>query len=345
MIVLMKPGAAREEIERLRASLLTAGCDVREIETSGACALLAERYWEDPPTDLISQLSASEHVERVIHTGKPFKLVSLDIKGRRTQVKFGKSTIGDGNIVLIAGPCTIADYESLAETAIAAKESGAIGLRGGAYKPATSPYSFQGFGKDALRTLRRVADETGLAVVTEAMDPRRVEIVAELADMIQIGARNMQNFDLLREVGRQPKPVLLKRAMSATVDEWLCAAEYIAQEGNEAIVLCERGIRTFERSTRNTLDVSSIAVARTLTHLPIIADPSHAAGYRRFVKPLALAAVAAGADGLIVEVHPRPEQAIKDGAQTVSTDEFREIADAARRVAGAIGPHEDAFVM
>lgn len=336
MIVMMRPGAPRSEIERLRAILLTAGCDVREIETGGACALLAEKFWAEPPTDLISQLNASEQLERVVFTGKPYKIVALESKTSRTRVRLGDSEFGGESPVFIAGPCTVSDRDSLMETAEAVKSAGASGIRGGAYKPATSPYSFQGLGREGLEMLRQTADAFGMAVVSEVMDPRRVAETLEFADMLQIGARNMQNLELLREAGRQPKPVLLKRAMAANVDEWLCAAEYIAKEGNEAIVLCERGIRTFERATRNTLDVSAIAVAKSLTHLPVIADPSHAAGYRRYVKSLALAAIAAGADGLIIEVHPRPEQSIKDGAQTVSTSEFADIAGAARRIVGAI---------
>jgi 3-deoxy-7-phosphoheptulonate synthase len=307
--------------------------------------LLADRFWSSPPTDLISQLGASDHVDRVIHTGKPYQMVSLETRASRSRIPFGSTEFGGAEPTLIAGPCTVVDDGTLLTTAKSIKAAGATGLRGGAYKPATSPYSFQGLGEDALRLLRSVADEVGLGVVTEVMDSRRVDEVARYADILQIGARNMQNFDLLREVGRQRKPVLLKRAMSATIDEWLCAAEYIAREGNEAIILCERGIRTFERATRTTLDVSAIAVARTLTHLPIIADPSHAAGYRRFVKPLALAAIAAGADGLIIEVHPHPEQAIKDGAQTVSTTEFADIAELVRRVSIATRAHGDAVAL
>lgn len=332
MIVLMKPAAPRSEIERLRAMLLTAGCDVREIESGGACVLLAEKFWAEPPTDLISQLNASEHLERVVYAGKPYKLVSSASRQERTRIVLGQCEVGGSDPVFIAGPCTISDYDSLMETAAVVSSAGACALRGGAYKATTSPYSFQGLGIEGLEMLRQVADKFGLAVVTEVLDTRRVEQVSSYADMLQVGARNMQNLDLLREVGRQTKPVLLKRAMSANVDEWLCAAEYIAKEGNEAIVLCERGIRTFERATRNTLDVSAIAVAKSLTHLPVIADPSHAAGYRRYVRQLSLAAIAAGADGLIIEVHPRPEQAIKDGAQTISTDEFAAIAETAKQI-------------
>jgi 3-deoxy-7-phosphoheptulonate synthase len=324
VIALVRAGVPREEIERLRAMLLGSGCEVREAESAGYRLLFAERHWELPPLDLISQLKASEWVERVVHSGSPIPIIASD--GTSTAVRVADAVFGGREPVLIAGPCTVETPELLIETAEAVKDAGAKLLRGGAFKPTTSPYSFAGNGFDALKALSDVRAETGLGIVTEVLGVRLVEKVAEVADMVQIGARSMQNFELLKEVGRQPKPVLLKRAMGATVEEWLSSAEYIAKEGNESIVLCERGIRTFEGSTRATLDVAAIPVAKSLCRLPVIADPSHAAGNRALVPPLALAALGAGADGLIIEVHPRPEQAVKDGAQTISTDTFRQLA-------------------
>lgn len=337
MIIMVRQDAPREEIERLRALLLTAGCEVRETESTGALLLLADRFWPEPPTDLMGQLKASTAVISVLHSGAGYQLVAAktDLEAKRFTVKVKQAVFGEG-LEIIAGPCTVESEEVLLETAQSAKESGAKLLRGGAYKPTTSPYSFAGLGGDALKTLRSVAEQTGLGVVTEVMDPRKVEMVGQFADMLQIGARSMQNFDLLREVGKFGKPVLLKRGMAATIDEWLCAAEYIALEGNEKIVLCERGIRNFDKNTRNTLDISAIPVLRSLSKLPVIVDPSHAAGKREWVEPLALAAVAAGADGLIIETHPRPSLSIKDGAQTVSTEQLNTIALKARAIRAAL---------
>ena len=335
MIILVRADTPREEVERLRAMLLTSGCEIRETESTGFRMLCAERHWEQPPLDLISQLKASEFVFQVFHPAAAYPIVSSDRK-MRSVVKVGDAAFGSGELQFIAGPCTVESEELLLETALAVKASGAKLLRGGAYKPTTSPYSFGGHGDSALAALKSVREKTGLGIVTEVMDQRKVERVSDVADMFQVGARSMQNFDLLRELGRQRKPILLKRGMSARIEEWLSAAEYIAREGNESIILCERGIRTFEGATRATLDVSAIAVIRTISHLPVLVDPSHAAGNRLFVSALALAAVAAGADGLLIEVHPRPEQAIKDGAQTISTRAFDELANTARRVAEAI---------
>jgi 3-deoxy-7-phosphoheptulonate synthase len=237
----------------------------------------------------------------------------IDVRGRR---------IGDAWFGLIAGPCTVESREQALETARAVAAAGATMLRGGAFKPRTSPYSFQGLGSEALRILREAREETGLPIVTELLDPRHVEDVVDTADVVQIGARNMQNFHLLEEVGRIEKPVLLKRGVAASVEELLMAAEYVAKEGNEQIVLCERGIRTFERATRYTLDLGAVAVLKQRTHLPVIVDPSHAAGRRDLVLPLARAAVAAGADGVLVEVHPRPEEALCDGPQQIRAEDF-----------------------
>lgn len=314
--------------------LLTHGCEIRELETSGLRMIKAERHWEKPPADLISQLRASAWVENVIHSGSSYPLIA---SGERETVRVGSAAFGEAQPVLVAGPCTIESPEILLETARAVKAAGAKVLRGGAFKPTTSPYSFGGHAEEGLLWLTQVRAEVGIAVVTEVMDTRMVGRVSEAADMLQIGARNMQNFELLREVGRQTKPVLLKRSFGARIDEWLCAAEYIASEGNTNIVLCERGIRTFETTTRATLDLAAICAVHDRSRLPVIVDPSHAAGNRDFVCPLALAAIAAGADGLMIEVHPHPEQSIKDGAQTISTEAFASLSAQISAVSGALG--------
>ncbi len=252
----------------------------------------------------------------------------IETRGRR---------IGDSYFGFIAGPCTVETREQTFETARVVAEQGVTMLRGGAFKPRTSPYAFQGLGVEGLKILAEARDETGLPLVTELMDPRDVDAVVETADVIQIGARNMQNFNLLSEVGRAPKPVLIKRGPSASIEELLMAAEYVAKEGNAEVILCERGIKTFERSTRYTLDLSAIPVLKHETHLPVIVDPSHAAGKRDLVLPLARAAVAAGADGIIVEVHPRPEEALCDGPQQIPAAEFADFAHEIRALASLLG--------
>lgn len=239
-----------------------------------------------------------------------------------THVRVKDVTFGNGVPVIIAGPCSIESRDQMREIAIGVQQSGAHMLRGGAFKPRTSPYSFQGLGKEGLKLLKDVSDQTGLPCVTEVLDTRDVALVAEYADMLQIGARNMQNFELLKEVGKQPKPVLLKRGMSATLEEWLLAAEYILCAGNTQVVLCERGIRTFETSSRNILDLNSACLAKHMTHLPVIADPSHATGLRELIAPLSRASLAAGLDGLIIEVHPDPETALSDGRQSLNLQGF-----------------------
>ena len=276
-------------------------------------------------------------VESVTPVSKPYKLVSKEFKPTGTLVKVKDVVIGEKKIILMAGPCAVENRDILLETAISVKKAGASILRGGAFKPRTSPYSFQGLGEEGLRYLAEASEITGLPVVTEAMDVRQVELVSRYADIIQIGARNMQNFDLLREVGKEKKPVLLKRGMAARVKEFLMSAEYILSGGNPNVILCERGIRTFEESTRFTLDLSSVALIKNLSHLPVIVDPSHGTGKRELVIPLSRAAVAAGADGLLVEVHPKPEQALSDGFQSIRTDSFYQLVDEVRKVAVAMG--------
>jgi 3-deoxy-7-phosphoheptulonate synthase len=266
-----------------------------------------------------------------------YRLVGRELTSSATLVEVRGRRIGDGFFGLIAGPCTVETREQTLETARAVAAAGATILRGGAFKPRTSPYAFQGLGLKALEILEEAREETGLPIVTELLDPRDVEDVAEVADVIQIGARNMQNFNLLAEVGRVPKPVLLKRAPSATVEELLMAAEYVAKEGNASVIVCERGIKTFERSTRFTLDLSAVPVLKRETHLPVVVDPSHAAGRSDLVLPLARAAVAAGADGVMVEVHPQPEDALCDGPQQIRIGDFARFADEVTKVVALMG--------
>jgi 3-deoxy-7-phosphoheptulonate synthase len=270
-------------------------------------------------------LRAAPGVQDVIQITHPFKLVSRQLRQRGTIVDVAGVSIGGPELVVIAGPCSVESEEQLRETALSVKAAGANMLRGGAYKPRTSPYDFQGLGVAALGILRRASDETGLPIVTEVMSEADVEIVAEYADMLQVGARNMQNFSLLRKLATFGRPILLKRGPSATIKEWLLAAEYLLAGGNANVVLCERGIKTFETATRNTLDLSAIALAKELSHLPVLADPSHGTGLRSLVPPMSRAAAAAGADGLIIEVHPCPERALSDGPQSLDLAGFAEL--------------------
>jgi 3-deoxy-7-phosphoheptulonate synthase len=270
----------------------------------------------------IEALRAAPGVAEVIQISHPFKLVSRQLRKDHTVVEVANKKIGDGNLVVIAGPCSVESREQLLETARAVKASGADMLRGGAYKPRTSPYDFQGLGVEALRFLEEASKETGLPIVTEVMSEADVEVVAEYAHMLQVGARNMQNFSLLRKLATVTKPILLKRGPSATVKEWLLAAEYLLAGGNHNVVLCERGIKTFETATRNTLDLAAVALVKELSHLPVLADPSHGTGLRSLIAPMSKAAAAAGADGLIVEVHPCPERALSDGPQSLDLPGF-----------------------
>ncbi|NLO05665.1 MAG: 3-deoxy-7-phosphoheptulonate synthase [candidate division WS1 bacterium] len=283
------------------------------------------------------QLTALPGVERVVPILKPYKLISREYNPQPGTVMIGNARFGPGHVGVIAGPCSIETREQILQTARAVKEAGATALRGGAFKPRTSPYSFQGLGYEGLELLAEAREETGLPIVTEVMDVRQVDRIAEVADCLQIGARNMQNYDLLKEAGRCGRPIMLKRGFSSTVGEWLRATEYIAAGGTLDIILCERGIRTFEDATRFTMDLSSIAVLRRETFLPVVADPSHAVGIASLVPPMALAAVAAGADGLLIEVHPRPDQALSDGPQSLTPAAFAELMQQIRRVAEAIG--------
>lgn len=283
-------------------------------------------------------------VDAVHEVLKPYKLASREFHPDGTSIPFGAATIGGEEFVVVAGPCSVEGREMMLETGRAVQARGARGVRGGAFKPRSSPYAFQGKGQEGLEILAEVRAETGLPVVTEVMDTRQVELVAGYADVLQIGARNMQNFSLLTEVGRTRRPVLLKRGMSATIRDLLLAAEYVMSQGNSHVILCERGIRTFETATRNTFDLAAIPVLKQETHLPVFADPSHAGGRRDLVLPLSCAAVAAGADGLLVETHPRPERAVSDGEQSLNLEEFAALMDGltpfCQVVGRTLGPHQ-----
>jgi len=270
----------------------------------------------------IEHMKSADGVEDAFPILQPFKLVSCEVKKQKTAIQVGDVCIGDGGFVVMAGPCSVEGREQLMSTAEAVAASGARILRGGAYKPRTSPYDFQGLAEEGLKLLAEARKRTGLKVITEVLDTEDVELVAEYADILQIGARNMQNFALLKKLGEVSKPVMLKRGLSATIKEFLLSAEYIVTHGNPNVMLCERGIRTFETATRNTLDIAAVPLLNELTHLPVIIDPSHATGKRSLVRPLAKAAVAVGADGLMAEVHPRPEEAWSDGPQSLRFEEF-----------------------
>ena len=277
-------------------------------------------------------------VQRVIHVSKPYKLVSRDFHPEDTIVDVCGVRVGQGcRPVMVAGPCAVESREQIIRTALFVKKAGADMLRGGAFKPRTGPHTFQGMREEGLKLLALAGKESGLPIVTEVMSPDNVGLVAEYADLLQVGARNMQNFDLLREVGRIRKPVLLKRGMSATIEEFLAAAEYILAEGNENVILCERGIRTYETATRNTLDLAVAPLIKELSHLPIMVDPSHATGKRSLVPPMTLAALVAGAHGVLVEVHPEPEKALSDGPQSLTFQGFERMMDDVRRLTGFLG--------
>ena len=334
LLIVMAGGATPEQTEHVVARLHEVGVDARVSRGRGTTVIgaIGER-------ELLATLPLEAYpgVEQVLPILKPYKLVSREIRADPTVIEARGRQIGDGWFGLIAGPCTVETREQTLETARVVAAAGSTMLRGGAFKPRTSPYAFQGLGVEALSILREARDETGLPIVTELLDPRQLDDVAAVADVIQIGARNMQNFLLLSEIGRVDLPVLLKRGPSASVEELLMAAEYVAKEGNERIILCERGIRTFERSTRYTLDLGSVAVLKHETHLPVIVDPSHAAGRWDLVLPLARAAAAVGADGIIVEVHPRPEEALCDGPQQIPATEFESFASAVGEIVELMG--------
>jgi 3-deoxy-7-phosphoheptulonate synthase len=285
------------------------------------------------------ELEGFPGVEEVVHVLKPYKLVTRDFQPEDTVIRIGRSTVGGGALAVMAGPCSIESEAQMMSAAEGCAAAGATMIRGGAFKPRTSPYVFQGMGLEGLKLLRAAGDSVGLPVVTEVLDVRDAEMVAEWADVMQVGARNMQNFRMLEELGRMRKPVLLKRGMSATIEETLAAAEYLLKGGNRDIMICERGIRTFESYTRNTLDLAAVAAFKTLTHLPIIADPSHATGRRELIEPMSRAAVSAGADGIMVEVHPDPEHAKCDGAQSLVPNDFSALMKGLAPLVDLAGKH------
>jgi 3-deoxy-7-phosphoheptulonate synthase len=337
MVIIMKSGASAAEIAGV----------VKHIENIGMRAHLSQgeertiigMVGDERPIDA-SDLEIFAGVERVVPILRPFKLASRDFKKQNTVIELHVKNkiikIGNNSIGMMAGPCAVESREQIMASAKAVKDAGATILRGGAFKPRTSPYSFQGHGEDALKWMAEARDEYGLAIVTEVMSPEQVPLVAKYADILQIGARNMQNYALLHAAGESHKPVLLKRGLSAMMEELLMAAEYIMSHGNYDVMLCERGIRTFEKYTRNTLDINAVPVLKELSHLPVIVDPSHGTGKAEYVTAIARAAVAAGADGLIIEVHPDPKQAVSDGAQTLTPERYCDLIAQVRRVAGAV---------
>jgi 3-deoxy-7-phosphoheptulonate synthase len=320
MIVNMASSATPEQINHVIDRIRECGFQAHVIQ--GAERTVIGAVGNSNRRSEIQALRAAPGVEDVIQIAHPFKLVSRQLRESRTVVDVGGVKVGGDELVVVAGPCSVESEEQLMETARAVKAAGADMLRGGAYKPRTSPYDFQGLGVEALRFLKQASRETGLPIVTEVMSETDVEIVAEYADVLQVGARNMQNFSLLRKLAPVSKPILLKRGPSATVKEWLLAAEYLLSGGNANVILCERGIKTFETATRNTLDLAAVALVKELSHLPVLADPSHGTGLRSLITPMSKAAAAAGADGLLIEVHPCPERALSDGPQSLDLDGF-----------------------
>jgi 3-deoxy-7-phosphoheptulonate synthase len=336
MIVIMEPSAAQEQIDSVVGRIKEQGLGAHLSQGEERTIIGVVGTSPLPPT-LDEMLEAYPGVERVVRVTKKYKLTGWDFHPQKTTFRVGEAVIGGEEITIIAGPCSVESEEQTLRTAHAVKAAGAKILRGGAYKPRTSPYEFRGLGKQGLEILARARNETGLAIITEVMTPADIETIYEYTDIFQIGARNSQNYYLLEEVGKTGKPVMLKRGLSMLMEEWLLAAEYVLSQGNPNVIFCERGIRTFENQTRNTLDVAAVAVMQKLSHLPVFVDPSHVAGKRPFVGPCALAGVAAGADGLMIEVHPSPDHALSDGNQSLNFDEFYELVPQIARVAHAVG--------
>jgi len=336
MSVVMAVTATEAEIDAVKSHILSEG--MTPFDHQGAERVVIAVVGEVGPRKqhLMSKLSALAGVEAVTPISRPFKLTSREFHPEDTVVRVLGATIGDGSLTVMAGPCSVESREQLFETADFVAAHGATVLRGGAFKPRTSPYTFQGLGVEALRYLAEARERTGLPVITEVMEPNQVDIVQEYADILQVGTRNMQNYSLLTAVGRVARPVMLKRGYGATVEEWLMAAEYIVSSGNPNVILCERGIRTFETYTRNTMDLAAVPLLHHLTHLPVVVDPSHATGKRWLVKPMALAGVAAGADGVMVEVHPRPDEALSDGEQSLTLAEFESMMSAVGPIHGHV---------
>lgn len=333
MIVIMKPLAKQEEIDKVVNRVKEVGLDVhlsagKEVTIIGLVGDV-RRIESDV-------LETYDGVERVVRILQPFKLASRDFHPNNSEIKVNGITIGGGSFVVMTGPCAVESEEMLLEVATLAKENGATILRGGIFKPRTSPYSFQGMGFEGLELLKKVKAQTGMPIISEVLNPEHVDKISEQVDILQIGARNMQNFALLQAVGKVKKPVMIKRGMMATIEEWLQAAEYVLNEGNPDVILCERGIRTFEKYTRNTLDLSAVPVVKKLSHLPIVVDPSHGTGHWDLVKPMALAALAAGADGVMIEVHPNPAKATSDGPQSLKPEVFAATMSSIKKLAAAL---------
>lgn len=336
MLVVMQHEASPEQIDAVVDVIRSLGYEARPIP--GAQRTAIGLLGNDGKVDS-ARIEGLPGVAQVIHVSQPYKVVAREWRPDDTVISLPTGAkIGGGHFAVMAGPCAVESEDQVMRTAEAVKAAGATLLRGGAYKPRTSPYAFQGLGVDGLKILRKAADTYGLAVVTEAIDEVSLRNVEEWADIIQIGARNMQNFMLLKAAGQAKKPVLLKRGLSATIQEWLLAAEYIAAEGNEQIILCERGLRSFDQNTRNVLDITAVPVVKSMSHLPVIVDPSHGTGRRDKVKPVARAGAAVGADGLMVEVHPEPEKALSDGPQSLTLPMFADLMDEVRRVLDAVSP-------
>lgn len=334
MIIIMRDDASAQEIAAVEKQLADFGFQTHPIYGEKKTIIGAIG---DKRRLSMNQMLMMAGVENVVPIMRPYKLAGKELKKDPTIINVKGVTIGGGHLAVFAGPCAIESQEQFSGIAKSVQAAGAQILRGGAFKPRSSPYSFAGLEADGLKIMKKASEETGMPICTEVLDTRDVDLVAEYADIMQIGARNMQNFKLLREVGKHNKPILLKRGLASTIEEWLMAAEYIMSEGNEQVILCERGIRTFEPSTRNTFDLSAIPVTKELSHLPIIADPSHAAGTYKYVPALAKGAVAAGADGLMIEVHNCPEKAMSDGEQSITPDKFSELMLALKPIAEAVG--------
>ena len=323
MIISMKPGATKEQIDHVCERIQSYGYVAHTI--LGETRTVIGAVGSGNNRAGLQALEGAPGVESVVAIRQPFKLVGRELKQEKTEIEVGDVVFGRDQFVVIAGPCSVESAPQLLATAKAVRAAGATVLRGGAYKPRTSPYDFQGLEEEGLKLLSEAREATGLRVCTEVMTPEQVDLVARYADILQVGARNMQNFALLKRLGKETKPVLLKRGLSATIKEFLMSAEYIVSQGNPKVILCERGIRTFETMTRNTLDISAVPLLNELSHLPVVVDPSHATGKRSLVAPMAKSAVAAGADGIIIEVHPNPEEAWSDGAQSLTFKEFEDL--------------------
>jgi 3-deoxy-7-phosphoheptulonate synthase len=334
MVIVLRADATPEQRHVVESRLRELGFQIVVAPGQSPVVFAAVGEGTMPPLDEIRALPGVAEARRI---PEPFKLASRTFRKQTSVVRVGDVAIGGASVVLMAGPCTIESEEQMVKTAAAVRKAGARVMRGGAFKPRTSPYSFQGLGEEGLKLIRRVADAEGLLVVSEIMDKSQIALMDRYVDIFQVGARNMQNYPLLRELGKVERPVLVKRGIAATVDEWLMSAEYVISGGNDQVMVCERGVRAYETYTRNTLDLNAVAVAKSMSHLPVIVDPSHAAGIRDKVVPLARAAIAAGADGLLVEVHYDPERAICDGQQSLYPDEFAALAGQIRLIAEAVG--------